>query len=444
MAVNLHNVSAVNTKKIVCTLNVGRNVIHDNARASMREAARRWGANYLEILIPTGDVGQHYYYQKLQLSQHLPDNTRVVYYDGDVVIRSDCPSPFDIVPEGMLGLVRSHTFSHGGASQSVYDPMRAFGAEFGVDFHAEAIHDSYPNTGMMLLEFPLHRVIFEEMNQMVERRGFDSRWQIADQGFISVAVKKLQVSVFWMPPMLQQCGAILWEGWSAEMKTLGYHFCGPINENIGIPRTVWDDLGPDRKVFGTNITRWIGSKPLHLTGGEEIPMFMREMSRIRNGCIVEIGCFMGGSTWYGAQIARDNFCRYICVDSWRGASDLSVDNIHYEGFIENMTDAGLLRHIEIIRALSADAAKLIPDNSVDLVFIDADHTRIGCAADILAYWPKLKVGGVMLGHDYCERLHGVIEAVADIFGTPDEVSSGPYPIWKKTKTSSDDLNARVP
>jgi hypothetical protein len=38
--------------KIVCTLNVGQDVVLPNARNSIREAARRWGANYLEIVTP--------------------------------------------------------------------------------------------------------------------------------------------------------------------------------------------------------------------------------------------------------------------------------------------------------------------------------------------------------------------------------------------------------
>ena len=71
------------------------------------------------------------------------------------------------------------------------------------------------------------------------------------------------------------------------MKTFVYHFCGPINEHIAIPRTVWDDL-IGSCCFGYLITRWHW-KTAHLTGGEE--SVIRELSQIRHGKIVEVGCF---------------------------------------------------------------------------------------------------------------------------------------------------------
>ena len=42
----------------------------------------------------------------------------------------------------------------------------------------------------------------------------------------------------------------------------------------------------------------------------------------------------------------------------------------------------------------------IPDDSCDFIYLDGDHSYAGCLADIKAYWPKLKDGGIMAGHDY--------------------------------------------
>ena len=424
-------------KKIVCTLNVFKDVIHDNARASMREAARRWGADYVEILQPLGDVSIHHYYQKLQIDRHLPEDCRAVYYDADVVIRSDCPSPFDVVPVGSFGFVRSHHPSHAGATPHVYTPMLDFAAKFNKTYGPDVVREFYPNNGMLVFDTTSHRVVFEQARRMVDAVGFDSRWEIADQGFLSVAALISDATVFFLPPMFQMHGDVLWSGWSPEMLTLGYHFCGPVEASIAIPRTVWDDLGPDRRISGTDISRWHQGKPIHLCDGQEIPMLIREMSLIRAGCIVEVGSFLGGSAWYGAQIARDNYSSYHCIDAWDFDDDLTVTENHYRGFIENMRDAKLTDHITVIRKKSVEASLGFKDGSVDLVFLDGDHSFDGCSADIVAWWPKLRKGGVMLGHDYCARLQGVIDAVNHTLGAPDELSPGAYPIWKKVKLSND-------
>lgn len=53
----------------------------------------------------------------------------------------------------------------------------------------------------------------------------------------------------------------------------------------------------------------------------------------------------------------------------------------------------------IIRNDSVSAAEQIEDNSLDFVFIDADHTYEGVKRDVEAWLPKVKGGGMVLGHD---------------------------------------------
>lgn len=65
-----------------------------------------------------------------------------------------------------------------------------------------------------------------------------------------------------------------------------------------------------------------------------------------------------------------------------------------------------------IEALSVDGAELIPNNSLDLVFIDADHSYEWVKRDIVAYKPKLKSGGWLTGHDI--DFPGVNRAVNEI------------------------------
>lgn len=51
---------------------------------------------------------------------------------------------------------------------------------------------------------------------------------------------------------------------------------------------------------------------------------------------------------------------------------------------------------------STAAAARFPDNSLDFVYLDARHDLAGVVADIHAWWPKVKPGGVFAGHDYAE------------------------------------------
>jgi len=75
------------------------------------------------------------------------------------------------------------------------------------------------------------------------------------------------------------------------------------------------------------------------------------------------------------------------------------------------------KHCKIIRALSVDAAVVIPDKSLDFVYLDANHEANAVMADILAWTPKVRIGGIICGHDYTIKPHGyyggagVVEAV---------------------------------
>lgn len=68
---------------------------------------------------------------------------------------------------------------------------------------------------------------------------------------------------------------------------------------------------------------------------------------------------------------------------------------------------------KILRGLTVQMSGHIPDNSVDLVYIDACHSYECVRDDINAYWDKLKSGGIMAFHDYEMPQYGVKQAVAE-------------------------------
>lgn len=63
---------------------------------------------------------------------------------------------------------------------------------------------------------------------------------------------------------------------------------------------------------------------------------------------------------------------------------------------------------------SLEAAKLVPDDFFDFVFLDADHSYAAVKADIAAWRPKVEPGGWLCGHDYGKVQYGVTEAVDEL------------------------------
>ncbi len=56
--------------------------------------------------------------------------------------------------------------------------------------------------------------------------------------------------------------------------------------------------------------------------------------------------------------------------------------------------------VRLVVAFSVDAAKMVPDASLDWVYIDAHHTFEAVTEDCGAWYSKVKTGGIIAGHDY--------------------------------------------
>lgn len=58
------------------------------------------------------------------------------------------------------------------------------------------------------------------------------------------------------------------------------------------------------------------------------------------------------------------------------------------------------KRARILKMDSTVAANSFENGCIDLVFIDGDHSYRGVKRDIAAWWPKVKPGGWIGGHDY--------------------------------------------
>jgi Methyltransferase domain len=92
-----------------------------------------------------------------------------------------------------------------------------------------------------------------------------------------------------------------------------------------------------------------------------------------------------------------------------------------------------LPRVHMMRMMSLDAAELFEDGECDWVYLDAVHTFEAVTADLRAWVPKVRVGGVVAGHDYIAGFRAdiqVIDAVHDYFGRQDiQIIPDRIPSW---------------
>ena len=56
--------------------------------------------------------------------------------------------------------------------------------------------------------------------------------------------------------------------------------------------------------------------------------------------------------------------------------------------------------IHVCRNFTTICASQFQDDYFDFIYVDARHDFKGVTLDLELYWPKLKVGGIIAGHDY--------------------------------------------
>jgi hypothetical protein len=107
-------------------------------------------------------------------------------------------------------------------------------------------------------------------------------------------------------------------------------------------------------------------------------------------------------TWRGLKL--------ISIDPWLEADPAEYDDTANvpQGVQELLyADARvrLARHgerSEIWRLTSLDAAERVADSSLDFAYIDARHDYDSVRKDVELWFPKIRPGGVLAGHDYVD------------------------------------------
>ncbi len=131
---------------------------------------------------------------------------------------------------------------------------------------------------------------------------------------------------------------------------------------------------------------------------------------------VEVGC-AGGS--HSVDLLKGGIEHIYMVDNWGHIPNVTGDSNFPQDFHDDNYKIALdlLKFWEmegkytILKGLSSEMHTHIPDNSLGLVYIDANHSYKNCKEDIKNYTPKLVKGGILSCHDYFNTSYGVKQAV---------------------------------
>jgi hypothetical protein len=151
----------------------------------------------------------------------------------------------------------------------------------------------------------------------------------------------------------------------------------------------------------------------------------------------------------GHILANSGVSRLYSIDPWKAYSPQDYDDMTNAD--QRAQDSRYLCTVSqlfqygdrsvVMRMTSKDAAEALQDNILDFVYIDANHSFDACSEDIRLWWPKVRPGGLISGHDYVdgkfrEGDFGVKSAVDEFVekhGLKLYVTEEKWPTWYATK-----------
>lgn len=150
------------------------------------------------------------------------------------------------------------------------------------------------------------------------------------------------------------------------------------------------------------------------------PYYADIVNKLKDGdTIVEVGSWKGRSTVYMAVeiINSGKNIKFYAVDTFTGSAEHNpndfINDAVYVEFMKNIEPVKDI--ITVIRKPSIEASALFKNNELAFVFLDAAHDYDNVKKDIAHWYPKVKTGSIIAGHDYDPGWVGVIKAVDEQF-----------------------------
>lgn len=290
------------------------------------------------------------------------------------------------------------------------------------DFCEESLTTSYTMIQRLMFQFshaqrstPLkdlgeevQKIEMELTDGMLKSRGFQPMW-----GVVVDTTQKLAQAVRWY---VWRTNHFLWlietlhvgKVVNGEWGKIHQEDGGAHDSDTAHPLT---EEGPDYV---------LGGPEAHGMRWEIVSMLIRRVIEKRGEntpvAVVEIGVFAG----HFSQMILTEFptVQLIGIDPYIGKDgtfpgnfsktldpDVAYSNAQdiYDRYGEDRS--------RLLAVTSEEAAEHIPDEMVDLVFVDGCHLYHCVDTDLRLYVPKVKPGGIVCGHDFGPQWGGVVRAV---------------------------------
>jgi hypothetical protein len=169
------------------------------------------------------------------------------------------------------------------------------------------------------------------------------------------------------------------------------HFAG-IPEREGIMRSYY------RLACGGDLDSYA-----HIALREHLPILLNHLGLCGTG--VEVGVQAGAFSSVWARLWEGR--RLCLVDPWRhipGYADVAnvPDSTHESLYRQVLQLFGDSSKVKVMRSASMEAVAEFEDESLDWVYLDADHSYLAIRAELEAWYPKLRKGGMLAGHDFLD------------------------------------------
>jgi cephalosporin hydroxylase len=163
----------------------------------------------------------------------------------------------------------------------------------------------------------------------------------------------------------------------------------------------------------------------------EVEAYQELINRVSGGVVVEVGVANGRSFCCIAELCKQQRLSQIAVD-------MEIPRVFLDEIRKRKINA------LTVQADSLRAARCFNPHSLAGVFIDSDHSYDAVKMDLVAWWPLVRQGGFLAGHDfgcYTKELDrydhephpeqpGVMEAVREIMGEPAKITGTVWEFWK--------------